>query len=361
MARKQQIAVPLSAQSETPAPEQGFSLISNQKLLDLYRWMLQCRRLAEQSTRLVADSGSATARKDPLHNEAVLAAMAIDLLADDTVVVASNDLLPGFVKGLPLERFLQILALSTKTARVTPKTAPLVQPILWSDPALHLLALSSEIADRLPIATGVALANQVRGNARVVVVFARDEEAASDAWQECFAFAAAHDLPLLFALDDTPMSTEKSSKSSSLAVLARKAKSAAVPAITVDRNDAVAVYRVACESISRARLGRGPTLILCQRFQLVGRSKTKLALQDARPQCPLANMESYLAAKGLFQQQMRVGILARFQSKLNSLQKVVEPKLLKPLHTSPFASIPQADSPYKPKAAIQNLPRATRG
>ena len=36
-----------------------------------------------------------------------------------------------------------------------------------------------------------------------------------------------------------------------------------IPAIAVDASDAVAIYRVACEAIARARQGRGPTLVEC--------------------------------------------------------------------------------------------------
>ena len=60
------------------------------------------------------------------------------------------------------------------------------------------------------------------------------------------------------------------------------------PVITVDANDVVAIYRVAQESIARARDG-GPTLIACVPYAAEGMSAS-----------PIANMERYLAGKKLF-------------------------------------------------------------
>ncbi|HWG86231.1 MAG TPA: thiamine pyrophosphate-dependent enzyme, partial [Candidatus Acidoferrales bacterium] len=58
-----------------------------------------------------------------------------------------------------------------------------------------------------------------------------------------------------------------------------------LPAITVDGNDVVAVYRVAEESTRRAREGLGPSLIEC-RLETGGD--------------PLAFMESYLRQRNLW-------------------------------------------------------------
>ena len=71
------------------------------------------------------------------------------------------------------------------------------------------------------------------------------------------------------------------------------------PVITVDGSDAVAVYRVASESINRARMGRGPTLIECSAWD-TNPGRRRQTGRAARLDDPIDAMETYLMGKGLF-------------------------------------------------------------
>jgi TPP-dependent pyruvate/acetoin dehydrogenase alpha subunit len=90
-----------------------------------------------------------------------------------------------------------------------------------------------------------------------------------------------------------------------------RANSTGCPAIPVDGHDVVAVYRVACESIARARGGRGPTVIECRRWQ----SADSVHNPDNNP---IHNMEKYLTRKGLFTTALRTKIAAGFRRELDA-------------------------------------------
>ena len=98
-----------------------------------------------------------------------------------------------------------------------------------------------------------------------------------------------------------------------------------VPAITVDGNDAVAVYRVASESIARARLGRGPTLIECGVYPLHGpagnhrKNGRRLEAHD-----PISAMEIHLARKGLFSERLKRQTVAGFRRELDAATRFLE-------------------------------------
>jgi TPP-dependent pyruvate/acetoin dehydrogenase alpha subunit len=94
--------------------------------------------------------------------------------------------------------------------------------------------------------------------------------------QKHLKLAVEQKLPLVFIGFDEPESAHSLKR--------REIEASTVPTITVDGADAVAVYRVASESIAYARNGKGPTLIDC------------LMSRDADP---VQNMAAYLAAKGL--------------------------------------------------------------
>lgn len=62
-----------------------------------------------------------------------------------------------------------------------------------------------------------------------------------------------------------------------------------IPVIRVDGSDAVAVYRVAHESIKRAREGGGPTIMECAKWSY-----------ETEAQDPLGKLELYLTCKNIF-------------------------------------------------------------
>ena len=67
-----------------------------------------------------------------------------------------------------------------------------------------------------------------------------------------------------------------------------------VPGIAVDADDAVAIYRVAQESIGRARAGGGAALMECVPFAIEGAAAKRTAANDA-----VAGLERYLVQRGV--------------------------------------------------------------
>jgi TPP-dependent pyruvate/acetoin dehydrogenase alpha subunit len=250
--------------------------------------------------------------------EAATVAVAIDLLGEDAVVASPFDLLPGFVKGLTVKQILE-LASQLRTG----KDGPTIQ---WSNASRNVLFLSSSLAERLHIAVGMALADKVKSNARIVTIFTGPESASSEIWADTLTFAGRHELPILFICQNTLLAAPSPQEK-----ISELAKILGTPGIAVDGMDAVAVYRVACESISRARLGRGPTVIDCQRFciedqpaALRGKGVSKSAAEDAsvfqlEMEDPIANMKNYLERKALWKQDFDEQLLAEFEKELESV------------------------------------------
>ena len=67
-----------------------------------------------------------------------------------------------------------------------------------------------------------------------------------------------------------------------------------VPAIVVDADDAVAIYRVAQESIGHARIGGGAALIECVPFVMKGAAGKVRVTEDA-----IAGLERTLVQRGI--------------------------------------------------------------
>lgn len=285
----------MTARTKKPSPDAnaaqlaghgGFSLISNQKLLQLYSTMVKCR-LLEKQVRLLENDKRAGKGKSGSGHEAAAVAVALDLLAEDTVAPAPLDFLLNFIKGAPLTSVFRDLLVRT------------------SSPA--------SLAAQLEAAGVAALANKTRKNGKVVVAFLGDLPLSPDVLDEALNFAGVHQLPLLFVCRNGAASSPRSLKQKAQPEdLALKAQSHGIPCIPVDGDDAVAVYRVATESIAHARRGNGPTLIECKTLDWPARPKTgsdkqksALASKRRKTNAPLRNMEEYLTRKGLFSKKIK--------------------------------------------------------
>lgn len=220
-------------------------LISDDSLRQMYAAMLKCRRFAERRNR------------SSLGLEAAVVGTTFDLLPQDLLVTAARDSSGPIARGVPYEA----LASGSKSKEVRRAEACLRQGVL------------AMAADTWSVAVGSAFAERRRETRGVTV-------ALSEQWNEGpLCTAAEHRLAVLFVLISQGEEV-------------RPAEVNGLPVIPVDCKDVVAVYRVAHESLTRARQGGGPTVIDCRVSPCTAEMESS--------QCAVAHMEQYLERKGLF-------------------------------------------------------------
>ncbi len=148
-------------------------------------------------------------------------------------------------------------------------------------------------------AAGVAAAQKRSGNDKLVLAFAQSG-LTNLTWANALTWAQTEDLPLIVAVADPsgpeafrpPLSTEPNTLDwSSLTRLARKLH---LPILSVDGEDAVAVYRVMQESVLRARSGAGPAVL----WAVLPSAET---LSKDRPSSatPLRRLERYMKTRSI--------------------------------------------------------------
>jgi len=285
--KKKQPTTPAPAQTDQPV----FSLISNQKLQQLYGAMLKCRLLKREIGEEMSRYAFIPEIVPGL--EAAAAGVAIDLVPDDTVTASGWDVAVQLLTGTALGTILTALDACEES------------PDCW--PA------------RLNGALGAALTNKTKENNKIVVVFFSRVFDTPSTWAPCrieaMKVAAGNDLPMVFVchsefvMEPADQKPAKKVSKKHVQATALDGYEFGLPVIPVDGDDAVAVYRVASESIARARGGRGPTLIECSRS----------ADGDS-----IANMETYLTRKGLFREEVTAEIAAEFGKDLAALKPVAK-------------------------------------
>lgn len=131
-----------------------------------------------------------------------------------------------------------------------------------SDFHLGILGANGIVAGGIPIAVGAALAFQQKKEPRVALSFFGDGATNEGAFHEALNLAGLWRLPVIFFCENnlygegTPQD-----KQAPVADLAIRASSYAMPGVTVDGNDVLAVYEATRAAAERARSGGGPTLI----------------------------------------------------------------------------------------------------
>jgi TPP-dependent pyruvate/acetoin dehydrogenase alpha subunit len=291
---------------QTAAAASGGSLITDAKLKQLYALMLQCRLLTERARRLRNRNGSAALYQACAGQEALAVGCAINLRPEDTIALAPPDSITnlvtaGLVKGVPLDAIV----------------AQLYMDRLRAQDSLHSIIMhSSTAAAQLSTATSVALANKREKNTNVVVAFTCRATTALGAWHEALAFSAAHSLPIIFVVENNRRPAAARSDCEDFTL---KAQSYGLPGITVDGNDVVAVYRVACESLERLRRGDGPVLVEGKTY---GRADQNGL--GARHNDPLTHMERYLTAKKLFHARSKNRLVQEFSRELDAAVKAAK-------------------------------------
>jgi TPP-dependent pyruvate/acetoin dehydrogenase alpha subunit len=293
-------------------PPAGNPLISDAKLKQLYTKMLQCRILDQRVRELGLSSPRA-----PRHigGEAVAVGTALNLRRDDWLAPWGADVLGNFLKGTPLATIFSEL-LAGPASKVSGSKTPIVADPRKYPPWFRLISGAANPAAQLHLAAGVALALQASSKGNVVMSFCGDTSKPGQRWYEALTFAARHCLPLLVVAEiKTSANAASARKKNTFAALMGQGHRCELPVIPVDAEDVVAIYRVAYESIHKARHGGGPTLIQAISFSSSGKSGR--AQTRKHPEA-VVRMEDYLSAKGLFSQSWKQNLIDAFTREIDS-------------------------------------------
>jgi acetoin:2,6-dichlorophenolindophenol oxidoreductase subunit alpha len=152
-----------------------------------------------------------------------------------------------------------------------------------ADVATGNLGANGIVAGGIPIAVGAALASQMRGTAQVTACFFGDGAANEGAFHEALNLAAIWRLPVVFVCENNKYGMSFSTaRAFAIDNISERAAAYGFPGVTVDGNDADAVYVAATEAVDRARRGDGPTLLENVTYRWKGHSKSDKNLYRTR-------------------------------------------------------------------------------
>jgi acetoin:2,6-dichlorophenolindophenol oxidoreductase subunit alpha len=230
----------------------------NARLRQMYSAMLRMRMLAE---RIGPNDGSRPRQKRASLRglEACLVSPTVDLSPDDLIMDSLQNPALDFLRGASAEQVLRPgrRLRSTGTHADCGAATSVIAPIGGQERLWAALGAASALK-----------ANSKRTAAKdgaVLVCYIGAADAPPAVWAKALTCISTHKLPVLFVV--LPPGKAQSTRTGHLAAVALRNH---VPGMPVDQHDAVALYRVAQESIGHARIGGGGALIECVRYAAEG-------------------------------------------------------------------------------------------
>ena len=198
-------------------------------------------------------------------------------------------------------------------------------------PDRRFIGENSIVGAGVPIACGVALANQISGNGRVVAVSIGDGAFNQGATHEGLAFAAARNLPLLIICENNGWSElTQTAVTFKVPRIAQRAGGYGITGLTIDGTDPQQLSETMRAAAAKAREGRGAVLVECRVPRLWGHYnrdiehyRSKEDREQARAKDPIPQFSHKLIDAGLITAQGVEELLARVKAEMDQVVSTV--------------------------------------
>jgi pyruvate dehydrogenase E1 component alpha subunit len=208
-----------------------------------------------------------------------------------------------------------------------------------ADATKGILGANGIVGAGQDIALGAGMSAQYRGTDQVCVCFFGDDSTNQGTFHESLNMASVWKLPIVYVCENNGYGISTSQKRhQNIKDISVRAKAYNIPGITVDGNDAVAVYAASRKAIERAKRGEGPTLIECKTYRQRGHFEGDSAPYKPKSQQeawlkkdPIPRFEKYIQEKGVLSdreiQQMKKSVDAQIKEAVDFAMNSPEPEL----------------------------------
>jgi 2-oxoisovalerate dehydrogenase E1 component len=197
----------------------------------------------------------------------------------------------------------------------------------FGTPEQRIVGMISHLGAMLPVACGLALAAQLRGEKRVAAVFSGDGGTSEGDFHEALNLAAVWKLPVIFVIENnqyglsTPTSEQYACKH-----LADRGLGYGMPGVVADGNDLVSVYRAVQRAADRARRGEGPTLLELKTFRMRGHEEASgtdyvppALVEEWVKKDPITRFEAFLKDRRVLDPEAAAALRTFYKARIDAL------------------------------------------
>jgi pyruvate dehydrogenase E1 component alpha subunit len=223
---------------------------------ELLRAMLLMRALEARALTLYRQGRVPGSFYDGYGQEAVSVGAAFAMGPQDRLCPLHRDLGAHLVRGVEPVRIL-----AQYMGRASGVTGGRDGNVHFGDPAVGVMGMVSMLPDMMCVATGMAMAFKLRGEQRVALTWFGDGATSRGDFHEAMNWAGVQRLPVVFVLENNQFAYSTPLAKQFAVDPVQRARVYGFPGVTVDGNDAEAVFDAVHAARERALAGDGPTLI----------------------------------------------------------------------------------------------------
>ncbi len=244
--------------------------IPSNKLIEMYITMVRIRQFEDRVYLLFLEGEMPGTIHLYQGQEAVAAGVCANLKREDLITSTHRPHGHAIAKGVSL-RSLMAELFAKRTGCCEAKGGSMHM----GDMDVGMLPAIAIVAGGIPVATGIALASKMMSLNKVAVSFFGDGASNEGAFHEAVNIGAIWNLPIVYVCENNLYgASTHQSKVMKIKNVAERASSYGIPGKVVDGNNVFSVYEAAKEAISRAREGKGPTLLECKTYRRGGHSRS---------------------------------------------------------------------------------------
>src|SRR3954469_5084023 len=222
----------------------------------LLRAMLMMRGIEERAMTLYRQGKVPGSFYDGFGQEAVSAGPKWARATQDRLCILLRDLAAQVIRGVPTERiFAQYMG------REGGITGGRDGNVHFGDRTKGCVGMVSMLPDMMLVATGLAMAFKLRGERRCALTWFGDGSTSRGDFHEAMNWAGVQRLPVVFILENNQYAYSTPLESQFAVDPVERAAAYGFPGLTVDGNDAEAMFAATLRARERALAGDGPTLL----------------------------------------------------------------------------------------------------
>ena len=282
----------------------------------LLRAMLLMRGIEERAMSLYRQGKVPGSFYDGFGQEAVSAGAAFAMAPEDRLCILHRDLAAHVIRGVTPTRIL-----SQYMGRAAGITEGRDGNVHFGDRRLGCVGMVSMLPDMMLVATGMAMAFKLRGERRCALTWFGDGSTSRGDFHEAMNWAGVQKLPVVFVLENNQYAYSTPVEKQYAVDPVERAAAYGFTGVTVDGNDAEALFDAARMARERAIEGGGPTLIEAVTMRMHGHAAhddmkyvPKEQVEKWRGRDPVERQEKRLRALGVDVDAVRAEVTAEIDS-----------------------------------------------
>jgi TPP-dependent pyruvate/acetoin dehydrogenase alpha subunit len=283
---------------------------------ELLRAMLMMRGIEERAMSLYRQGKVPGSFYDGYGQEAVSAGAAFAMAPGDRLCILHRDLAAHLIRGVP-----PLVILAQYMGRAAGVTRGRDGNVHFGDRSRGCVGMVSMLPDMMLVATGMAMAFKLRGERRCALTWFGDGSTSRGDFHEAMNWAGVQKLPVVFVLENNQFAYSTPVDKQFAVDPVQRAEAYGCTGVTVDGNDAEAMFEATLAARERAVDGRGPTLIEAVTMRMHGHAAhddmkyvPKEQVEEWKLRDPIEQQEKRLRSLEVDVDAVRAGVAAEIES-----------------------------------------------